>query len=170
MGRVDRGSSPSDSSSGSSPPYRHHRGQAPEPPPSHLKPCSWIAALCEAPAVLPPLAGTLLCIFSLTPHRSQSWHPPGGRGERETKGHNRSVAAATTLLPRHHTNSPPRSLPNTGDSHHIELRSGGILLIPFNFTAGVEKKQGSQTLALKIKPNLLLYKSERQTQHPLCRR
>jgi hypothetical protein len=73
-------------------------------------------------------------------------------------------------LPRHHTNSPPRSLPNTGYSHHVELRSGGILLIPFNFTARAEKKQGSQTLALKIKPNLLLYKSGRHTRHPLRRR
>jgi hypothetical protein len=61
-------------------------------------------------------------------------------------------------------------LPNTGDSHHIELRFGGILLIPFNFTARAEKKQGSQTLALKIKPNLLLYKSGRQTRHPLRHR
>jgi hypothetical protein len=51
-------------------------------------------------------------------------------------------------------------LPNTGNIHHVELRSGGILLIPFNFTARAEKKQGSQTLALKIKPNLLLYKSD----------
>jgi hypothetical protein len=165
MWSVDRGSSPSSSGPRSGQSRRRRRGKPPDPPPSRHGPCSCTDTQLEAPAALPlhcaALTGTLLYRSPRTHRRSRSRSRQRGSGERGTKFHSRTAAAASTSLPGHITHSQARSLIDAGRNHPVKLKSGGILLNPVTTAAGAEK-MGGQTIALKTLPSLLLYRSGRQ--------